>query len=1588
MKPTGAGESTVPLYPEKDAAHPQPEHEYATFAVGGNAECVAACAARTQARPGPQAWLEAAVALAHRIGAPSFLYTGPSVTAGKVAGARGVPIPFAQELERDASIFTGAQNVHVAIAPQDREGTEALFLEKLQSFIGSSRPSCEHEECGAAYALDEQGARVIVLDESAGEVGPEQLQWLEAELQGAKSAGEPAIVVGHADLNADLATGAVWATELVRVLVTGTRAVADPCATTSGCASASAYFYDSPEEDVTKPLRIDGEQIETFGSGTLGYVNVISERYGNFHGASGILLGQVELAAREAQTNRAPVSARLIPVIGELALEARAGTLLRRSESALFDGLARRPRAGNLGEVSEGNSAQVQVDQYIPIPEECIGECATGLFPEYTFSSSDPEVGQFVEHNKAAAEEPLAVLQNAKGEAIPDEPEPGRPLSEPQSGLFCAYNAGTTTVTISAGGLSYSLPVTVQAGSVRQPCGTVPIKHQTAVSAVAAPAVPPPAPAPAPTGAAPASAPPVVPRSACPARRDARSARAPGAAAAAAVLRCRVASRHAGARVRASARADARPSDAAERHLGRDLARRDGRTRRGGGGAPPSRSPTRRSPTARPNTSPRPPTSSGSCSWPRLPGPAPCADGPAVAGAGCAWRRRRSRACTPSGGWAAAGVAPADGSGALRALRSQVDNMRVWADCEASRVPVRAAIRIHLRGHRRRSLAFVSACLLQLVLLALAGAAHAEYGTLGRFPFTAGKQPGQVNPEGPHSFAVDSSEGSFYVADEPENGEYRIQRFNVKGELQASTSFKPAEAAKVGTQEGVLGFGGMQITVDPAHHRIYALLLYARRGKSEKEEKEEAAEEKLQEKEIKEGKRTKLEVLERTPLDSEEIAAGDLYGFEYKEGAGGVKELVSMKTETGTGVTVPILGEKGANSFRDQGEGPKEALLNPRGLAVDPVTGNVVITGDQDRQENINVEKGGEKECRGAAQLVTITIKETGAKEIKASLGRRYAEKSNVLDPEQPTCGGVDALEYEGIPYSPIVTSGGRVLAEVKSEIGENIGIEGDENQVWEFPVKDEPAVTPGEELETTPSLLFTLDEEMSLVRFGAEEAAGPTMSFVPEKASTSTGKIYLAGVTRVGSGGGGAPPVALILHYGESELDKPAEAKITGWTAGGVTEAGKPEECSIPPGSSPFLLGGFRTIAGEEGVVAFDTFSKPGTPKPETEAFEFGPGGNGSKCPHATATTPAIEVGATRVSKLKAGEKATLSSEVSTADVTHVQWRFENLTTKASEPSVEVACPHEKQTGEVAECTQEENVGHVSVEHAFKTEGEFKITEVIETDDLASPKIEVTREVTIGLLPLEVEFNVPSGLVAEQAGTFEAMVVDRNETTPHLTYVWKFGDGTESSNGPTTAHTYKTPCSPCTVTLEVKDAQGARGEAKAEIVVGKSKAEEEPKTPPTTTPTTTTATTTTPTTTTPTETTPKGGVAAYIASFAGSSLPVSSSGATPVKITCPSGGSCSGTLTLQTAGAVAASHSKQAKKKVLTLASGAFSLSGGGKSVTLHLSSAARALLSRAHGVLRAKLTILSRGIDGQQNTTTTHIVTLRLVVQKPHKH
>ncbi len=500
----------------------------ATFAFGGEALCAAPCSDRAEAGVGPQVWLRSALALAGRVGevggahVGAFFDTGPTVTAGAFVGVKSPPIPFADELDSYASIFTGSQiPVYDAISPDDLDGRpeqdgsesswEAAFAPFPRPFGGEGPAGSEEPtRCGASlgcesgyYAVEKEGVWVLVLDDSQhGDVNQAQREWVEGRLGVAGAEAKPAIVVANSNLGAQVAAHDGEATKLLAALVgENPDGSGDP-----EHYVASAYFYDSPEANTQERLTYNGRQLAAFGSGTLGYEQAFTEAQGDFHGAKGILLGHVHTTERKSN-DEAPVSVQLIPVIGELALEAKDGTLLRRSNPALFEGLARRPRGGCRAEAGQ---TQCVENQYTPIPSLCVVTgCQTAVLPEYEFESSDKEVGRFVERNTASTDV-HDVLQNAKGEPIPDEREAGKPPAA-QSGLFCAFNPGTTTVTIRAGGMSASLPVTVQAGSVREPCGTVPLKPRKPAETTVSPPPPPPPPTTSPNVTPASSTPPPVP---------------------------------------------------------------------------------------------------------------------------------------------------------------------------------------------------------------------------------------------------------------------------------------------------------------------------------------------------------------------------------------------------------------------------------------------------------------------------------------------------------------------------------------------------------------------------------------------------------------------------------------------------------------------------------------------------------------------------------------------------------------------------------------------------------------------------------------------------------------------------------------------------------------------------------------------------------------------------------------------------------------------------------------------------------------------------------------------------------------------
>ena len=207
--------------------------------------------------------------------------------------------------------------------------------------------------------------------------------------------------------------------------------------------------------------------------------------------------------------------------------------------------------------------------------------------------------------------------------------------------------------------------------------------------------------------------------------------------------------------------------------------------------------------------------------------------------------------------------------------------------------------------------------------------------------------------------------------------------------------------------------------------------------------------------------------------------------------------------------------------------------------------------------------------------------------------------------------------------------------------------------------------------------------------------------------------------------------------------------------------------------------------------------------------------------------------------------------------------------------------------------------------------------------------------------------------------------------------YSWSWGDGTPSSGGSAPTHTYAVP-GVYTVTLSVTDAYGitsapvtrsvtvgpSAAEIAAEEAAANKRREEAAKA----------------------GALGVGGFQAHAAApvpdakLLSTSLHVSPTGSVTLRISCPAGEtSCNGTVTLRTIAAVIAADGRVAKTKasVLTLASGSFTVPGGAvRTVTLHLSAKARALLARVH-TLRSRATLLAHDLQGASHTTQA-LVTL----------
>jgi hypothetical protein len=540
-EPSGA----PPAAPPAESAAPVPlSGTVARFAIGGHAECDQPCAELSNQSIAPDRTLSVALQqagqMAGREGGPrAFLYTGGRTKPG--GGQQR-----AAEASRYAELLSASPlPAFPAVSAGDSEGGNAVSFRAAFSgfaapFGGGATPAgmspvaATPASPGARthYAFDSTGpagtVRVVVIDNSAGSLADSdphqnpaepQEPWLRSVLSDARARGIPSIVVGSRDLN----TGARPALNIA--------SDGDAIAQLLVDEGASAYFFDRPEENRVGAVPGGGAvTIPTFGTGALGYRSPTTNaasigRPDALFGAAAFLLAEIDVARRDPRTNRAPVAVRAIPVLESLSLQAVDGVLLRRSRPSLFQGLGRRPVAGDRwGPLGGGDAipSPAGSDAYTTFPpEQCVIQgCSTRIVPEYRFVSSDPDIADFVQQDPQSTNLRKPLLGG-------DD----KVVTDNSSGLLCPFNAGETTVTVSAGGLSYAQRIRVQAGSVQRPCGTRPLdpsrfQRQVANSATPATPPPPPTPASAPVEFSPPP-PPVVPAAIVP-EPTPRTPRTPG----------------------------------------------------------------------------------------------------------------------------------------------------------------------------------------------------------------------------------------------------------------------------------------------------------------------------------------------------------------------------------------------------------------------------------------------------------------------------------------------------------------------------------------------------------------------------------------------------------------------------------------------------------------------------------------------------------------------------------------------------------------------------------------------------------------------------------------------------------------------------------------------------------------------------------------------------------------------------------------------------------------------------------------------------------------------------------------------------
>jgi hypothetical protein len=427
-----------------------------SFAFFSSAECAFECASALDAQPDVNVSAAASqiASFGHQPGGPAFAVLGGNAV-GPLDGTARAAGNGAIDLANLSTYLSPLGNVplYAAYGPLDGVPTSADPATPWSDAFGGSpapfgsgaapagiTPVADGGTSGSVhryYAFDasQNGAvlRVIVLDNSAGSLDasdPGQSAWLDTQLAAADAANLPIVV-----FTADPLDGSTLGAANDGAAVAAKLAAA-------GVLAVFTSNADQVDREVT--IQAGGSKLTEYQGATLGYQQAAND---------GVLWYFVSVDAATRQ-----VSVQAIPVIQSLALEPLAGLTVQRSSTLSFQAIGRRP-PGTLATVASSSFPfTAGIDNYVTIPST--PKCTGCLTPSYSFSSSDPTIGNFV-------------APSAPGSLLPALDASGNPIASSTSGLFCAYNAGTTTVSVTSGQLTGSQVVTVTPGEIGRPCGTV-----------------------------------------------------------------------------------------------------------------------------------------------------------------------------------------------------------------------------------------------------------------------------------------------------------------------------------------------------------------------------------------------------------------------------------------------------------------------------------------------------------------------------------------------------------------------------------------------------------------------------------------------------------------------------------------------------------------------------------------------------------------------------------------------------------------------------------------------------------------------------------------------------------------------------------------------------------------------------------------------------------------------------------------------------------------------------------------------------------------------------------------------------------